>query len=118
MGEANIFLKHLETNNLHYNSTLNRFFRFMKQATGFNLLGNNKAQILILGSMPSVVSLEKQQYYAHPRNAFWRIMAALFNQDKIIDANYWSKGKYHDYMTKWNKENGEKLKVRLPSTLN
>ena len=57
---------------------------FMKQATGFNLLGNNKARILILGSMPSVVSLEKQQYYAHPRNAFWRIMAAMFNQDKLI----------------------------------
>jgi hypoxanthine-DNA glycosylase len=56
----------------------------MKQATGFNLLGNNKARILILGSMPSVVSLEKQQYYAHPRNAFWRIMAAMFNQDKLI----------------------------------
>ena len=56
----------------------------MTEQTGFNLLGNNKAQILILGSMPSVVSLAKQQYYGHPRNAFWRIMAALFNDDKPI----------------------------------
>ena len=56
----------------------------MTEQTGFNLLGNNKARILILGSMPSVVSLEKQQYYAHPRNAFWRIMAALFNEDKPV----------------------------------
>ena len=56
----------------------------MTQQTGFNLLGNNQARILILGSMPSVVSLQKQQYYAHSRNAFWRIMAALFNEGKPI----------------------------------
>ena len=56
----------------------------MTDIKGFNLLGNNKARVLILGSMPSVISLEKQQYYAHPRNAFWRIMAALFNQNKPL----------------------------------
>ena len=57
----------------------------MAEINGFKLLGNKKARILVLGSMPSVTSLEKQQYYGHPRNVFWRIMAALFNDAKPLD---------------------------------
>ena len=47
-------------------------------AKGFPPIADAHARILILGSLPGQVSLQRQQYYAQPHNAFWQIMGRLF----------------------------------------
>jgi len=53
--------------------------------TGFDAITTPDANVLILGTAPSVASLAAQQYYAHPRNAFWKIMCALLNAPPELD---------------------------------
>ena len=39
------------------------------------------SEILILGSFPSVKSREMAYFYGHPQNRFWRVVAALYEDD-------------------------------------
>lgn len=48
----------------------------------FHLLHEN-TKILILGTIPGNASLEKLEYYGHPRNNFWRIIYTFFKEESI-----------------------------------
>lgn len=47
----------------------------------FPIFIDSESKILILGSFPSVKSREKNFYYMHPQNRFYKILDKLFNCD-------------------------------------
>jgi TDG/mug DNA glycosylase family protein len=48
-----------------------------------SIIGQNPC-VLILGSFPSVMSLERKEYYGNPRNQFWPLMEALVGIDSDL----------------------------------
>lgn len=42
---------------------------------------------MLLGSLPGEASLAAGRYYAHPRNQFWRLMAAVTGRP-LVEADY------------------------------
>jgi TDG/mug DNA glycosylase family protein len=53
----------------------------MSQIHSFPPIVSGMPRVLILGTMPGKVSLRERQYYAHPQNAFWRIVGGILGFD-------------------------------------
>lgn len=49
---------------------------------------DREVRVLVLGSFPGAASLQAAQYYAHPRNAFWPVMAAVLNEPALSSWPY------------------------------
>jgi hypoxanthine-DNA glycosylase len=47
--------------------------------SGFPPVIDKNTEILILGSLPSDISILKGEYYANPQNQFWRIIFTIYN---------------------------------------
>lgn len=45
---------------------------------GFAPVWDAHSRVLVLGTFPSVKSREEHFYYGHPRNRFWKLLAAVF----------------------------------------
>ncbi len=58
----------------------------------FGPIINKQSQILILGTLPGTKSLEINEYYADPRNQFWQIIYAVYNEP--VDSDYSDRCKF------------------------
>ncbi|WP_284335005.1 DNA-deoxyinosine glycosylase [Comamonas sp. NoAH] len=54
------------------------FAEKMMRLQGLPPVADARTRLVILGSFPGVASLQAQQYYAHPQNKLWPILAALW----------------------------------------
>lgn len=51
----------------------------------FPSLSNPNAKVLLLGTMPGAKSLAMNEYYGHPQNLFWKLVAAVFKEPLPTD---------------------------------
>lgn len=102
-----------ETNVRKKYSTVNK-------VKGLDPIADADSQILILGTLPGAMSLQKCEYYASPCNQFWRIIADLL--DEVLPLSYQAKvsmlRKHHialwDVLRSANREGSLDTDIRNP----
>jgi hypoxanthine-DNA glycosylase len=57
----------------------------MLESKSFAPIVDDNSKILILGSLPGAESLRRQQYYAHPQNRFWKVIATIGERGETYD---------------------------------
>ncbi|MGH8779024.1 DNA-deoxyinosine glycosylase [Paraburkholderia sp.] len=55
---------------------------------GFPPVVTHDTHTLILGSFPGEASLAATQYYAHPRNQFWRLLGTVLDEPQLARLAY------------------------------
>jgi hypoxanthine-DNA glycosylase len=60
----------------------------MIRKASFPPVADTRTRVLICGSLPGERSLAAQQYYAHPQNQFWRLIAAVIDRADLQTLPY------------------------------
>ncbi len=84
---------------------------------GFPPIAGETATILILGTMPGEESLRKREYYAHPRNAFWRILGSLLGFEPAADYEEKTRILLENNIALWDVMNSCERKGSLDSSI-
>lgn len=56
-----------------------------KRIVGLDPIVFEDSRILIVGSMPSAISLKEQMYYANKNNRFWKILESIYQENDKIE---------------------------------
>src|SRR5580693_2383221 len=71
-------LRHISRRHTQYHT---RLYKKMNRKRSFPAVVDPQVHTLILGSLPGVLSLAHSQYYAHPQNRFWKLLAEVIGID-------------------------------------
>ena len=59
----------------------NPLLLIVKKKFGLPPIADEETEVLVMGTLPSDLSLSKREYYANPSNDFWRLIGAVLNRD-------------------------------------